>query len=170
MQHDLEQLLCTSNTLKSDYLRSLAEFDNYRRRKDKELADFRELANESMMIELIPVLDNFDRALAAAVNTTPESDPGSNGMKKGIELIYRNLRSTLQKFGLQEFSCIGQEFDPHRCEALGSAESSDAAENTVIAETGKGYMYGCKVLRPALVIVARPPANRDAEEHEESET
>jgi molecular chaperone GrpE len=150
MVMELEKLRAETNQLKDTYLRSIAEFDNFRRRKERETSELRELANEELLGSLIPVLDNFDRALQAA-----QANNASEGLQKGVLLIASQLKESLAKLGFEEFSCLGQPFDPRRCEAVGSQETEEHAENTVIAETAKGYAHKSRVVRPALVIVAR---------------
>jgi molecular chaperone GrpE len=157
MVSELEKLRLEVNQLNDNYLRSLAEFDNFRRRKERELVDFREFANEQLLQELIPILDNLDRAIQAARNGAETTDR-TDCICLGIEMVARQLRETLNRFGFQEFSCLGEEFDPKRCEAVAFQETSDQADGIVIAESAKGYMYRSRVLRPAMVVVAKPPA------------
>jgi len=158
MANELEKLRSEANQLNNDYLRSLAEFDNFRRRKERELQEFREFANEQLLLELIPILDNFERA-AQATETGGQERGGEcmdDSLRKGIKLIFRQLRESLARCGLCEYSCLGEVFDPRRCEAISFQELDDKPENTVIGESAKGYTYKSKVLRPAMVVVAKP--------------
>jgi len=142
--------------LKNEYVRSLAEFDNFRRRKEKELADFREFANERLLQDLVPVLDNFQRALQAAETSEGQgSGVGDQGIRKGLRLIQGQLKETLARLGFESYSCVGEQFDPRRCEAVGFVETAEQPEQTVIAETAQGYAYKGRVLRPAMVTVAK---------------
>ena len=158
MAAEFDKLIAESKTLKNEYLRSLAEFENFRRRKEKEVNDFREFANEAVLLAIVPVLDNLGRALQAADAESADADLKAQyeSMKNGIRLIFQQLKETLGKFGFQEYSSIGEVFDPRRCEAVAYTETDEHPERTVISEAGKGYTYRDRVLRPALVIVAKP--------------
>ncbi|MCX7784769.1 MAG: nucleotide exchange factor GrpE [candidate division WOR-3 bacterium] len=153
LKEKLETLSAEAKTHYENYLRLLAEFENFRKRKEREIDEFRLYANENLMTELIPVLENFDRALACkdlAVANNKES------LQKGLEIVYRQLKSILEKFGLKEFSMQGQEFNPKTCEAISFIETNEKPTNTVVEEIGKGYLYYDRVIRPAKVIVAIP--------------
>jgi molecular chaperone GrpE len=132
------------------YLRAVAEFDNARKRAARDREDYVRFANESLVRELLPVLDNFDRALDAA-----RGDAGAAAWTAGIELIHRELLRALEKFGVTPFSAIGERFDPARHEAVARVPAgADQPEMTVVAETLRGYQMHGRVLRPALVTVA----------------
>lgn len=147
-----------------DLLASLADFDNFRRRAGRELEMAGQRAREELLSELIPVLDNFDRALELA-NT-----PSQNALLSGVELIHRQLRDVLSKFGLEEFSCLGQQFDPRRAEALGFVCTTESGRGTVVREHCRGYECGGRVLRPTRVEVAQPaPGEERTEEQLRSE-
>lgn len=136
-----------------NYLRLLAEFENFRKRKEREFDEFRLYANENLMTELIPVLENFDRALACKDLGLANN---AESLQKGLEIVYRQLKNILEKFGLKDYSMLGQEFSPKTCEAISFIETNDKPANTVIEELNKGYLYYDKVIRPAKVIVAKP--------------
>jgi molecular chaperone GrpE len=155
LKADFDKLQTDVEQLKSDYLRSLAEFENFRRRKEKEAAELQEYANEKFLQELIPVLDNFERALAAAEPAETAPGAGDQGIRKGLQMIYGQLKETLASLGLEGYSCLGQAFDPRRCEAVGFIETDEHPEHTVVAETARGYLYKGKVLRPAMVTAAK---------------
>jgi molecular chaperone GrpE len=132
------------------YLRAVAEFDNARKRAARDREDYVRFANESLVRELLPVLDNFDRALDAA-----RGDAGAAAWTAGIELIHRELLRALEKFGVTPFSAIGERFDPARHEAVARVPAgADQPEMTAVAETLRGYQMHGRVLRPALVTVA----------------
>ena len=133
-------------------MRALAEAENVRRRVERSAEDRVRYANESLLRDLIPVLDNFDRALAAA-----GTSGGAGGVAQGIELIQRELLRVLERAGLTRYSAIGQPFDPNRHEAITRVVSETAEPNTVVFETAPGYMLNGRVLRPALVAVAAAP-------------
>jgi molecular chaperone GrpE len=132
-------------------LRALAETDNVRRRAQRDREDYVRYANESLLRDLIPVLDNFDRAVSAA------RAAGTGGVTEGIELIQRELLRVLERAGLSRYSAIGQRFDPARHEAIARVVSGEAAPDTVVQETAPGYLLHGRVLRPAMVAVAAAP-------------
>jgi molecular chaperone GrpE len=137
------------------YLRTVAEFDNARKRAAREREEYTRYANESMLRDLLPVLDNLDRALLAA-----RSEPAA-AVTTGVELIQRELLRVLEKFGLTPFSSVGQPFDPERHEAIARVQRPDLPEMTVADETGRGYLLNGRVLRPAMVTVAMAPDEQD---------
>jgi molecular chaperone GrpE len=132
-------------------LRQLAEAENVRRRVERTADERVKFANETLVRELVPVLDNFDRALAAA------RVGGAGTVVEGIELIQRELLRVLERAGVSRYSAIGQRFDPSRHEAIARVVSTEAAPDTVVSETGPGYLLHGRVLRPALVAVAAAP-------------
>jgi molecular chaperone GrpE len=132
-------------------LRQLAEAENVRRRLERTADERVKFANETLVRELVPVLDNFDRALAAA------RTGGAGTVVEGIELIQRELLRVLERAGVSRYSAIGQRFDPSRHEAIARVVSTEAAPDTVVHETGPGYLLHGRVLRPALVAVAAAP-------------
>ncbi|MGH7384041.1 MAG: nucleotide exchange factor GrpE, partial [Candidatus Rokuibacteriota bacterium] len=133
------------------YLRAVAEFDNVRKRSAREREDYTRYANESLLRDVLPVLDNLDRALQAA-----RSEPATS-LTTGVELIQRELLRILEKFGLTAFSSVGQPFDPERHEAIARVPSADLPDMTVAGETARGYLLHGRVLRPAMVTVAVAP-------------
>lgn len=133
------------------YLRALAELDNARKRAQREREEYIRFANESLLRELLPVLDNFDRAILAA-RASGEAD----AFVAGVELIQRELLRVLEKFGMTTFSSVGQPFDPERHEAVARVPATDRPAMTVVAETLRGYLLNGRVLRPAIVTVAVP--------------
>ena len=137
------------------YLRTVAEFDNVRKRAAREREEYTRYANESLLRDLLPVLDNLDRALLAA-----RSEPAA-AVTTGVELIQRELLRVLEKFGLTPFSSVGQPFDPERHEAVARVQRPDLPEMTVADETGRGYLLNGRVLRPAMVTVAMAPDEQD---------
>jgi molecular chaperone GrpE len=132
-------------------LRALAEADNVRRRLEKSAEDRVRYANESLLRDVIPVLDNFDRALAAAKGGS------DGGLVQGVELIQRELLRVLERAGVVRYSAMGERFDPTRHEAVSRVVSDTAPPNTVILETAPGYLLHGRVLRAAMVAVAAAP-------------
>ena len=149
---DLEELKRQLEDKQDRLLRALAETDNVRRRAQRDREDYVRYANESLLRDLVPVLDNFDRALAAA-----RAAGQSGTVLSGIELIQRELQRVLEKAGVTRYSAVGERFDPTRHEAIARVVSAEAAPDTVVHETAAGYLLNGRVLRPALVAVVAAP-------------
>lgn len=130
-------------------LRLQADFDNYRKRTQKEKAEIIKYASERVVGDLLPVLDNFERAISAA-----QIKPDFSAFSQGVELIFRQLQSALDKEGLKAIDAVGQPFDPNLHDAVQRVESEDHSENTVVDELQKGYYLNEKVLRPSMVKVS----------------
>jgi molecular chaperone GrpE len=147
-------------SLQDKNLRLMAEFDNARKRAAREREDYVRFATESLIRDLLPVLDNFDRALQAVKGETAGA-----AVTAGVELIQRELLRVLEKSGVTSFSSVGQPFDPERHEAIARVPTTTHPEMTVIAETARGYLLHGRVLRPAMVTVAMaldPPSGLPA--------
>jgi molecular chaperone GrpE len=128
-------------------LRSTAEFDNYRKRVERERRDLVEAASSDLVRDLLPVIDDFDRALAAA----PAGDP----MRRGVELIHRRLLDTLKARGVDPFDSVGQIFDPSWHEGVATEPAAGRPDGLIVAELRRGYRMNGKLLRPAQVKVAQ---------------
>jgi molecular chaperone GrpE len=133
-------------------LRALAEMDNMRRRAQRDREEYTRYATESLIRDLVPIVDNFDRALEAA-----RSNREAAKVVEGVELIRREFLRVLERAGVTRYSALGQPFDPTRHEATARVVSADAAPNTVVAEILPGYLLHDRVLRPAQVAVAVAP-------------
>jgi len=129
-------------------LRLQADFENYRRRTQREKEELWKYASEQLIVSLLPVLDNLERALAAR-----DDDPAR--VVEGVELIYRQLQDVLTREGLSYISAVGEEFDPVRHEAMMQQDTDEYPDNTVLEELQKGYVLKDKVIRPTMVMVAR---------------
>lgn len=138
---------------KNLYLRALADFQNYRRRQQEEMERQRGLLLEALMEELLPILDNFERALQAA-EATRELEP----LLEGVRLTERQIKALLARYDIHPIEAIGQPFDPNFHEAIQRVETTDYEDGIVIDEVERGYRMGERVLRPSRVIVARRPA------------
>ncbi len=136
------------------YVRLNADFDNFRKRAARDREDGIRAAQERLLNKFLPVVDNFDMAMAAtgsAQNTTIES------LKAGVQMIQGQLKGVLAESGVEEIEAMGRPFDPNLHEALSQMESADAPEGTVIQQLRKGYKMRDRLLRPASVIVAKKP-------------
>jgi molecular chaperone GrpE len=134
-------------------LRTLAEMDNMRRRAQREKEDYTRYATEALLRDLVPVLDNLDRALAAG----RASGDAARGVVEGVELIQRELLRVLERHGVTRYSALGQPFDPNRHEATARVVSTTHEPGTVVSEVAPGYLLHGRVLRPAQVAVAAAP-------------
>ena len=151
-QDEIENLRREVQDKQDRLLRALAETDNVRRRAQRDREDYVKYATESLLRDLVPVIDNLDRALTAARTA------GSGGnVIEGVELIQREMLRVLERSGLARYSAVGQPFDPSRHEAIARVVSGEAAPDTVVHETAPGYLLHGRVLRPALVAVAAAP-------------
>jgi molecular chaperone GrpE len=152
LQRELSAKARETESLQDKNLRLMAEFDNARKRAAREREEYVRFANESLIRDILPVLDNFDRALQAA-----RSETAAAAVTAGVELIQRELLRVLEKSGLTPFSSVGQPFDPERHEAIARVPTAEHPEMTVIAETARGYLLHGRVLRAAMVSVAVAP-------------
>ncbi len=133
-------------------VRVTADFDNFRKRTQKEKADLVRYGNENLLRELLPILDNFERAVDHAKKVTD-----AESMRTGVELILSQLKSTLDRFGLTTQPSVGETFDPLVHEAVNQLPSDDHPANTVMEEHQKAYFLHQRLLRPALVTVSSGP-------------
>jgi len=135
------------------YLRLRADFDNYRKRSEREREEVLRYALTEPLRALLPVIDNLDRAIAA--------QGGAEDLRRGVEMIARQLADTLRKLGLSEVPAVGERFDPRMHEAVMREESAEVGAPTVIGELQKGYWLHDRLLRPAMVRVAVPAERQD---------
>ena len=153
-QDPLEVAKAEQAKLKDQLLRTLADFDNFRKRSRRELADAERRGRDDMLKEMLPVFDNLDRASAHAETATDVK-----ALADGIGLVMRQFGDTLTKMGIERVSAVGQPFDPSVHEAVQQLETSDFEPGTIAAEVQAGYKNSEKLIRPALVVVAKAPAN-----------
>ena len=149
-QAELEALRAERDAVQERLLRTAAEFDNFRKRVERERRELSEFAAADALMEMLPIVDNLERALQAA----PAGDAGS--FRKGVELIHQQMLDLLRKRGARPIDALGSDFDPTIHEAV-IHEASDAhREGEVMQELQRGYMLGDRLLRPAMVKVAKP--------------
>lgn len=132
-------------------LRLQADFENSRKRQEKDRQDFIKFANEGIILELLNVLDDLERA----VNLAESGHEDLPAFLKGVEMILAHLYETLKTHGVQPIEALGEKFDPHRHEALMQVEDKDKPEHTVVEELQKGYLLNDKVIRTAKVKVSK---------------
>ena len=139
-------------------LRTTADFDNFKKRAAREKQDALRYATEGLISKIIPVLDNFEMALAAAQNSSAE---GLKSLQDGVTMIQSQLKSALTDSGLEEVDASGKTFDPNIHEAVSQQESDDVPEGHVLQQLRKGYKIRERLLRPATVIVAKKVEPKD---------
>ena len=141
------------------FLRERAELENFKRRMQREQAESLRFANEPLIRDLLPVLDNLERAVGHAQG-------GGNGqpLVEGVALVVRSLLDALEKYGVTRVTAKGEPFDPTRHEAMAQAESTEVAPNTVLDEYRPAYLLHGRLLRPALVTVAKAPTGEKKSE------
>jgi molecular chaperone GrpE len=144
-----DQLALEKADLHDRLLRARAEFENARRRLERERSEFLQFAAMDLVRELVPVLDGFERAL--------KTETADKDYVKGVELIYQRLCETLGRMGLEPIETSGQKFDPKRHQAVERVQTEEADDQTILGEFQRGYNFKGKLLRPAMVKVAVKP-------------
>jgi len=152
---ELKALAAKANENWERLLRTTADFDNFKKRAAREKLEAIKFANESLLQKVIPVLDNFEMALAA---TQSSSSEGLKSLQDGVVMIHSQLKNALAEAGLEELDATGKPFDPNFHEAVSQQESAAVAEGNVLQQLRKGYKLRDRLLRPATVIVAKQPA------------
>lgn len=155
---ETERLTAELRDAHDRYLRLYAEFENYKKRVVKDKEELVKYGNENLLRELLPVIDHLEMALKHASNGI------SSGLVQGVEITLREMKKTLQNFGLTEIDADGKYFDPLIHHAMAQVERDDVDENTVVEEYRKGYMLKDKVIRAAMVAVSKKPAREEKEE------
>ena len=135
------------------YLRERADLENARKRHQRDREEAIRFANDRLLREMIPVLDNLERAVGHA----EQGDDDSQGLLEGVNMTINQFRKVLEDFGVKPINALGEDFDPNLHQAMGHVETTDQAPNTVTSEFQKGYLLNDRLLRPSLVMVARAP-------------
>lgn len=134
--------------------RVTADFENYKKRSEREMNEFRKFANESLIKEILPIVDNLERALATEYE---ENEDAFKGIREGVEMTLKGLMDSLERFGVVHMETLGKPFDPNFHQAVSQEESEKHPENTVLHELQKGYMLRDRLVRPPMVVVSRRP-------------
>lgn len=166
-QHLLEQAKELGN-LRDQFLRRAADYDNARKRLAKEREEFIKFSQERLVRDLLPVLDNFERALSHAVESSSDSSNSSKGLTAGLQLILKQLLSVLSSHGLKRFESQGTVFDPHLHEAVDQVEG-EGPEGEILEEILPGYLLNERVIRPARVKIRAGTKKAGGEEEKEEE-
>lgn len=135
------------------YLRERADLENARKRHQRDREEAIRFANDRLLREMIPVLDNLERAVGHA----EQGDDDRQGLLEGVNMTINQFRKVLEDFGVKPINALGEDFDPNLHQAMGHVETTDQAPNTVTSEFQKGYLLNDRLLRPSLVMVARAP-------------
>lgn len=143
--------------VKDQFLRARADMENYRRRMQRDKEELAKFANEGILKEILPVVDNLDRAIAHA---REHGDKGSS-LLDGVEMTQRQLHKVLEKYNVVSIDALERPFDSARHEAMGQMERDDFPPNTVVEEMQKGYTLNERLLRPSMVMVSKKSRNED---------
>lgn len=166
LQAELEKKTQEYNILQEKYLRLAAEFENYKRRVQREQLESTKFANEKILKELLVTVDNLERAIQCS-----REQKTVDALLEGVELTYKHLLDTLAKFGVKQIQSAGQPFDPAQHQAVAQVEVTTLPPNTVVEEYQKGYLLNDRILRPAMVAVSKgsqdQPATSDQHQGEE---
>ncbi len=159
---ELEEVRARAKSGEDRLLRMAADMENYKKRMLKERDEDRKYANERIVRELLPVVDNLERAIEASASASASNEQ----LLDGVKMVRRQLLDALAKFGVEQFSAEGQTFDPEQHEAMAQADTDEVEPGTVVSEYQKGFTMHSRLLRPAMVIVAAEPARQDEREQQ----
>ncbi|MEE4252751.1 MAG: nucleotide exchange factor GrpE [Desulfuromusa sp.] len=158
LRNELTQALNDIKVHQEQYLRTLAEMENLRKRTQRDKEDLAKFANENILREILPVIDNLERAVDHA-----EQAETNDGLFEGVQMTLTQFSQLLTKFGVEPVDAVGQPFDPAYHQAMGQLESDEHPVNTVVQQMQKGYQLNSRLLRPAFVMLAKAPANKETE-------
>ncbi|MCR4338132.1 MAG: nucleotide exchange factor GrpE, partial [Candidatus Omnitrophica bacterium] len=162
-ESEYQKLLKDLADYKDRYVRLCAEFENFRKRNDRERTEFVKYANEGLLTDFVGILDDLERSVEAASAKHQDYD----AFLKGIEMVMAHIHDLLKKYEVKPLESVGKKFDPHRHEILMQFQSEDHEDGTVVEEFQKGYQLGDKVIRTAKVKVATHPLEETPAEKEE---
>jgi|AGTN01.3.fsa_nt_gi Molecular chaperone GrpE (heat shock protein) len=148
---ELSKLSTQLDEYKNKVLYMQADFENYRKRVEREKAEFRATANEGLIMDLLDVYENLERALDAS----KKGDAQAPQILKGLEMVYGEMKAVLGRYGLKPIDAVGKKFDPHTMEAMMQEVATDADDDTVLDEFQRGYTLGSKVIRCSKVKVSK---------------
>ncbi len=160
IQADLNAAKAEAAEWQDRFLRKAAEFENFRKRSEKEKTDSMMLAKSAVLLEFLPVADVCERALKS-IGSSQKKSESLDQYREGVELLYKQLLDVLNRVGAVPIEAKGKLFDPHLHEALSREETRDVEENTITEELRRGYLFRDKLLRASQVIVAVHPTAKD---------
>jgi len=153
LQQEVDKARSEAKAHQEQYLRTLADMENLRKRTQREKEELAKFANENILREILPVIDNLERAVEHAGQTA-----SSEGLLEGIQMTLAQFSQVLDRFGVKAVDALGQPFDPNLHQAMGQLETSEFPANTVAQQMQKGYQLNERLLRPAMVMIAKAPA------------
>ncbi len=155
METRLESVEQEAKEAHDRFLRVSAEFENYKKRSAREMDEFRKFANESLLREMLTVVDNLERAL----NSSNNDNQANSHIAEGVDMTLKEILKVFEKFNVKPIEALGKPFDPNFHQAAMREETNEHPENTVLNELEKGYMIHDRLLRPAMVVVSMPKVN-----------
>lgn len=155
METRLESVEQEAKEAHDRFLRVSAEFENYKKRSVREMDEFRKFANESLIREMLTVVDNLERAL----NSSNNDNQANSHIAEGVDMTLKEILKVFEKFNVKPIEALGKPFDPNFHQAAMREETNERPENTVLNELEKGYMIHDRLLRPAMVVVSMPKIN-----------
>ena len=155
METRLESVEQEAKEAHDRFLRVSAEFENYKKRSAREMDEFRKFANESLLREMLTVVDNLERAL----NSSNNDNQANSHIAEGVDMTLKEILKVFEKFNVKPIEALGKPFDPNFHQAAMRKETNERPENTVLNELEKGYMIHDRLLRPAMVVVSMPKVN-----------
>ncbi|MBX3230409.1 MAG: nucleotide exchange factor GrpE [Labilithrix sp.] len=144
--------------MKDQWMRTAADFDNFRKRSRREIEDTRKAGKEDLLKEFLPVFDNLERAIASAQRATDVK-----AVAEGLTMVLRQYTDTLARGGITKVPTVGEQFDPTHHEAIQQVETDEHPPGTVVAEVQPGYAQGDRLIRAAMVVVAKPKSKSESE-------
>ena len=150
------QLKTELESTRDRYLRTAADFDNFRKRSRRDVEDAEKRGREGLLRDLLPVFDNLERAAASATSTQA---PEAQAIADGVRMVLKQFSDTLERSGIKRVVTVGQPFDPNQHEAIQQLETADQPPGTVVAEVQAGYLLNDRLVRAAMVVVAKAPAS-----------
>lgn len=165
LEKQLAAALEEKQQIHEQHLRLLAEMDNLRKRTNREKEEIAKFANEGILRDILPVIDNLERAVEHS-----ETTDSNDGLLEGVRMTLSQFTQVLNRFGVETIDAVGKPFDPAYHQAMGQLESADHPVNTVMVEMQKGYQLNERLLRPAFVMVAKPPSEKSQEADDDNKT
>lgn len=153
LRAELDAIKAEREKMREQLLRTAADFDNFRKRSKRDLEDARARSRDELVRDLLPVFDNLERAVSS---TTPNSDVKS--VVDGIRMVLKLFEDSAERMGLSRVKAVGERFDPAQHEAIQQLETAEHPPGTIVREIVAGYRFGERLVRPAMVVVARKPA------------
>ena len=164
LQAEADQARKEAKAHQEQYLRTLADMENLRKRTQREKEELAKFANENILREILPVIDNLERAVEHA-----EQADNTEGLLEGVQMTLTQFSQVLERFGVKPVESLGQPFDPNLHQAMGQMESQEYPANSVAQQMQKGYQLNERLLRPAMVMVAKAPEENNQKATDETD-